>query len=113
MPFVVSSLGLHCGQWGTGTVHSLSASVKNMAFGMQQFGAALAAVKKRRYRRPSIEQLIYQLGLRFCRGKRCIRHGGDSQHDAGRSGETTRLVSGRGENMVGACEPCAPVIRLM
>jgi len=36
---------------------------------MQQFGAAFAAVKKRRYRRQSIEQLIYQLGLRFCRGK--------------------------------------------
>jgi hypothetical protein len=80
---------------------------------MQQFTAAFAAVKKLRYRRQSIEQLIYQLGLRFCRGKRCIRHGGDSQHDAGRSGETTRHVSGRGENMVGACEPCAPVIRLM
>jgi hypothetical protein len=80
---------------------------------MEEFGAAFPAVKKRRCCRQSIEQLIYQLGLRGCRGTRCIRHGGDSQHDAGRSAETTRHVSGRGEDMIGGFELCAPVIRLM
>ena len=30
IPFIVSSLRSHCGQWGTGTVHSLPASMKNV-----------------------------------------------------------------------------------
>jgi hypothetical protein len=32
MPFIVSSLRSHCGQRGTATVHSLPASMKNVAF---------------------------------------------------------------------------------
>jgi len=32
LPFVVSSLRSHCGQRGSGTFHSLPASVKNVAF---------------------------------------------------------------------------------
>jgi hypothetical protein len=31
-PLSVSSLSSHCGQWGSGRVHSLPASVKNVAF---------------------------------------------------------------------------------
>ena len=35
------------------------------------------------------------------------------QHDAGRSEETTRRVSGGGENMIGSFESGAASIRLM
>ena len=86
---------------------------ENMAFGMQQFGAALGGSEEAKVSQTEHRTAYLSVGIALLsRKKICIRHGGDSQHDAGRSGQTTRHVSSRGENMVGAREPCAPVIRL-
>ena len=62
MPFV--RLFVEIALWAVGYRYSplLTGEHEKRGVRMQQFGAAFAAVKKRRYRRQSVEQLIYQLG---------------------------------------------------